>query len=211
MDKPIIKSARKAAGESTPGQLNESGLIDSMGWLVGVIRKPSPNFNARPAHAAVDLLVIHNISLPPEQFGGAYVDDFFLNQLDTDEHPYFRGIEHLQVSAHFFIRRDGQVVQFVSVLDRAWHAGQSEWLGLADCNNYSLGIELEGSDNSLFTELQYQQLVGLTQILRGQFPAITPERIVGHSDIAPGRKTDPGPGFDWLHYRSCLTKSDLHS
>jgi N-acetyl-anhydromuramoyl-L-alanine amidase len=175
--------------------------LNSFGWLTGVSCKPSPNFNSRPAGTEISLLVIHNISLPPGIFGGSAIEDFFLNRLNEDGHPYFREIITLRVSAHFLIKRDGEVIQFVSTLDRAWHAGQSEWLGKPDCNNYSLGIELEGCDDRPFTEKQYQKLAGLTTDLMSAYPSLTLERVVGHSDVAPDRKTDPGPEFDWLYYR----------
>lgn len=164
----------------------------------------SPNYDARPQNTEVDLLVIHNISLPPEEFGGAYIEQLFTNSLNPDEHPYFAEIAHLRVSSHLLIKRNGGLTQFVNLLDRAWHAGESSWCGRDGCNDYSIGIELEGSDNQKFTEQQYQSLCALTEILLESFPKISAERIVGHSDIAPGRKTDPGPFFDWDRYRSNL-------
>ncbi len=162
------------------------------GWVRGVRHCPSPNFNLRPQGDAVSLLVIHNISLPPGQFGTGKVQAFFQNRLDPNEHPYFEEIRHLTVSAHFLIERDGAITQFVSCHDRAWHAGVSCFDGREACNDFSLGIELEGTDTEPYTDAQYTALAGLTRLLRAAFPAITPERIQGHCDIAPERKTDPG-------------------
>ncbi len=173
------------------------------GWLSPVTRLPSPHHNARP-QGDVSLLVIHGISLPPGEFGGPWIGDLFLGRLDPEAHPYFAGIASLQVSAHCLIRRDGELVQFVSFDERAWHAGVSEFAGRAACNDFSIGIELEGTDTSGYTEAQYRQLVAVSRCLMLHYPDITPERIVGHSDIAPGRKTDPGTGFDWALYRAML-------
>lgn len=173
------------------------------GWCLGIAHCPSPNFNARPG-AEISLLVIHNISLPPAQFKTGKVQAFFQNRLDVTEHPYFSGIADLRVSAHFLIERDGEVTQFVSCLDRAWHAGVSSFGGRDGCNDFSIGIELEGTDDQPFTDAQYRALVTLTLQLRAAWPAITVKRITGHSDIAPTRKTDPGPCFDWARYRSAL-------
>jgi AmpD protein len=181
--------------------------IDEKGWLSNITCHPSPNFDQRPNPDDVDLLVIHNISLPPEQFGGPWISDFFCNQLDREQHPYFNEIADLKVSSHLLIRRDGQPIQFVSFLDRAWHAGTSCFQGREKCNDFSIGIELEGSDNQPFTEQQYQSLASITKKLMAYFPAITPERITGHSDIAPGRKTDPGPCFDWPHFKKLINQS----
>ncbi|MNE10162.1 1,6-anhydro-N-acetylmuramyl-L-alanine amidase AmpD [compost metagenome] len=148
--------------------------------------------------------MIHNISLPPAQFATGKVQAFFQNRLDITEHPYFEGIAQLRVSAHFLIERDGTLTQFVSCLERAWHAGVSRFAGREGCNDFSLGIELEGTDDLPFTDAQYQALSALTRQLQAAYPAITLERICGHSDIAPGRKTDPGPAFDWARYRAGL-------
>ncbi|MCF5630493.1 1,6-anhydro-N-acetylmuramyl-L-alanine amidase AmpD [Pseudomonas syringae] len=178
-------------------------LDSASGWCAGVQHCPSPNFNARP-DGEISLLVIHNISLPPAQFKTGKVQAFFQNRLDTTEHPYFAGIADLRVSAHFLIERDGDVIQFVSCLDRAWHAGVSSFDGREGCNDFSIGIELEGTDEQPFSEAQYHALIDLTLQLRKAFVAITPERICGHSDIAPGRKTDPGPCFDWAKFRAAL-------
>lgn len=178
-------------------------LDPSSGWCNGIQHCPSPNFNQRPL-GEVSLLVIHNISLPPGKFGKGKVQAFFQNRLDADEHPYFASIASLQVSAHFFIERDGAVTQFVSCNERAWHAGQSRFAERENCNDFSLGIELEGTDDLPFTAAQYAALIALTQQLQAAYPAITLARICGHSDIAPGRKTDPGPAFDWQRMRMAL-------
>lgn len=164
---------------------------------------PSPNCDARPG-AEISLLVIHAISLPPARFGGRYVEDLFLNRLDIHADPYFAGLAGLTVSAHLFINRHGGLTQFVRLGERAWHAGVSRFQGRERCNDFSIGIELEGCDSRPFTTRQYQRLAVLTRALLAACPAITPARIVGHQDIAPGRKTDPGPFFDWTHYRELL-------
>lgn len=164
------------------------------GWLDTAEHRESPNFGERPAGAAVSLVVVHNISLPPGEFGGDWVEDFFLNRLDPAAHPYFAEIADLQVSAHFYVRRDGHVVQFVGCDRRAWHAGRSTWCGRDNCNDYSVGIELEGCDEQAFTDAQYAALWRLIDALRQRYPIAA---IAGHSDIAPGRKSDPGPYFDW--------------
>lgn len=173
------------------------------GWCAEALHRPSPNCNVRPA-GEVSLLVIHNISLPPGQFGTGEVENLFLNRLDPQAHPYFAGIAHLQVSAHFLIARDGSLTQFVSCNERAWHAGVSCFAGREQCNDFSLGIELEGTDELPYSDAQYATLRELTRELMRIYPAITAERICGHSDIAPARKTDPGPAFDWARYRAAL-------
>lgn len=170
------------------------GAVDAQGWITGVRRLLSPNHDERPEGAAVELIVVHNISLPPEQFGGPGVEQLFSNTLDPGEHPYYATIADLRVSAHVFIRRDGEVIQFVPLGARAWHAGSSEWDGRSRCNDFSVGIELEGSDTQPFTTAQYGQLVRVIATIRARYPI---RAIAGHSDIAPGRKTDPGPCFDW--------------
>ncbi|MCO7611310.1 1,6-anhydro-N-acetylmuramyl-L-alanine amidase AmpD [Pseudomonas chlororaphis] len=182
-------------------------LDPATGWCHGVRHCPSVNFNERPT-GEISLLVIHNISLPPGQFGTGKVQEFFQNRLDVTEHPYFAGIADLRVSAHFLIERDGVVTQFVSCLDRAWHAGVSSFEGRDTCNDFSLGIELEGTDDLPFTEAQYRSLSALTEQLQAAYSAITTQRICGHSDIAPGRKTDPGRAFDWARYRAALEKGE---
>ncbi|MBB2495438.1 1,6-anhydro-N-acetylmuramyl-L-alanine amidase AmpD [Aquipseudomonas ullengensis] len=175
------------------------------GWCAGVQHCPSPNFNARPS-GEVSLLVIHNISLPPGQFGTGKVQQLFQNCLPGDEHPYFADIVHLRVSAHFLIERDGGVTQFVGCGERAWHAGVSRFDGREGCNDFSLGIELEGTDEQPFTDAQYSSLVALTRQLLQAYPELSVQRICGHSDIAPGRKTDPGPYFDWARMRAALSE-----
>jgi len=173
-------------------------------WLPNARQIVSPNTNDRPKKTQVSLLVIHNISLPPGEFGGGHIEDFFCNRLSL-EHPYFDTIGTLRVSAHLLIDRNGQVIQFAPFSRRAWHAGASIFDGHENCNDYSIGIELEGTDNIPYEAEQYAQLVKVTKLLMRAFPAITLERIVGHSDIAPVRKTDPGPSFDWAYYRQQLT------
>ena len=171
-------------------------LDSSTGWLQGVRHLASDNHNARPS-PEISLLVIHNISLPPGQFGTGMVEALFTNQLPIDAHPYFRDLEGLKVSAHFFISREGAITQFVSCKDRAWHAGISEFMHRKNCNDFSLGIELEGVDDQAYSDAQYQSLNQLVNELTKHYPLITPDRICGHSDIAPERKTDPGPAFIW--------------
>jgi AmpD protein len=175
-------------------------------WLDVVKHTPSPNFDARPTDCSIDLLVIHNISLPPGVFEGDDVEAFFLNQLHHSKHPFFEEIRELKVSSHLFIRRDGSAQQFVDLDNRAWHAGQSTWQGKERCNDFSIGIELEGTDDQTFTDAQYKTLIQLTLQIQQQYPDITNDRIVGHSDIAPDRKTDPGPHFDWSRYRQGLSQ-----
>lgn len=173
------------------------------GQLIGAKQIPSPNFNQRPAEVKIELVVIHNISLPPSQFGGGYIQQFFQNQLDSTQHPYFETIQDLKVSAHLLILRTGEVLQFVNFQQRAWHAGRSSYLGQQECNDYSIGIELEGSDDCAFETLQYQVLAQVVVSLQQAYPAIQ-QHVAGHSDIAPGRKTDPGPYFDWVKFRSLV-------
>ncbi|MCB1671500.1 MAG: 1,6-anhydro-N-acetylmuramyl-L-alanine amidase AmpD [Pseudomonadales bacterium] len=164
----------------------------------------SPNQSSRPDGVEISLLVIHNISLPPGEFGGGHVDELFCNCLDPERHPYFAEVASLQVSAHLLIDRAGTVTQYVPFDRKAWHAGQSCFQGRDNCNDYSIGIELEGTDELEYSDHQYAVLTAITGLLMNRFPAINLERIVGHSDIAPERKTDPGPGFDWQRYRKTL-------
>ncbi|HSJ81176.1 MAG TPA: 1,6-anhydro-N-acetylmuramyl-L-alanine amidase AmpD [Thiobacillus sp.] len=171
-----------------------SDALDAMGWLSAARRLPSPNCDARPQGMAIELVVIHNISLPPGVFDGDAVIDLFTNRLDWDAHPYYQEIRGLKVSAHFFIRRDGTLIQFVPCTLRAWHAGVSSWQERECCNDFSIGIELEGSDDLPFTEAQYATLTPLLRQLKQAYPI---RAVVGHSDIAAGRKTDPGPYFAW--------------
>jgi len=182
--------------------------LTSADWLEGVRRCPSPNCDERPADAIVDLLVIHSISLPPGEFGGDWIDDLFLNRLDPTAHPYFAEVHTHRVSAHLLIRRDGQRVQYVALGQRAWHAGVSCFEGRERCNDFSIGIELEGSDDTPYEPVQYTALAATIREIRRSYPAITPERIVGHCHIAPERKTDPGPSFEWAHLRYLLERQN---
>ncbi len=166
--------------------------------------RPCENWDERPAGAPVDLLVIHSISLPPGEFGGPWIDDLFMNRLDPAAHPYFRDIAELRVSAHLLIRRDGRLIQYVPLNRRAWHAGASNFCGRDCCNDFSIGIELEGSDELPFTDAQYATLAAATREIRRHYPQITLQRITGHANISPERKTDPGPCFDWSRYLASL-------
>lgn len=176
------------------------------GWHRGHRHSPSPNFGARPADAVIDLAIVHSISLPPGQYGGPEIEQLFTNQLDWAAHPYFEQIRGLEVSAHFLIRRDGECLQFVSVLDRAWHAGASSWRGRPQCNDYSVGIELEGLEGCTFEPEQYQALAGLLRDLQQHWPI---REAVGHEHVAPGRKQDPGAGFDWPTLRQATAGLSL--
>jgi len=175
--------------------MNNLYIID--GWLKQARVVKSPNFNQRPENTSINAIIIHGISLPPGQFGSSDIDDFFSNQLDVTKHPFYNQIADLQVSAHFLIRRDGEIVQYVSTNERAWHAGVSRLAGKENCNDFSIGIELEGTDDSAYELSQYKNLVAVIKCLIKEYPSITKERIVGHEHVAPGRKTDPGPLFDW--------------
>jgi len=170
------------------------------GWLVNERRVLSPHFDQRPEPQDISLLIIHYISLPPEQFGGGYIDDFFQGKLDPQAHPYFQEISPLRVSAHCLIERTGRITQYVNFADRAWHAGLSCFEGRDKCNDFAIGIELEGSNEQPFTDAQYLALQALTQEIMRAYPHITKERIVGHCDVSPGRKIDPGQYFDWQRY-----------
>ncbi len=182
------------------------GVDVKSGWLDGDVRLVlSPNADERAMGEVVDLLVIHGISLPPGDFGGPYIDALFTNSLDENLHPYFQEIAGLKVSSHLLVRRDGEVVQYVPFTKRAWHAGVSCFTGRERCNDFSIGIELEGGDDCPYEPIQYRRLAELSRLLMVAFPAITAQRITGHCDIAPGRKTDPGPYFDWFYFRSLLT------
>lgn len=174
-------------------------VVDDAEWWPQARRVPSPNFDQRPDGASIDLIVIHAISLPPDEFGSQAIIQLFTNVLDPQEHPYFGEIQHLRVSAHFLVRRHGELIQFVPCVRRAWHAGASIWRGRENCNDFSIGIELEGCDSMPFEDAQYETLNRLVSGLRHSYPI---DAVVGHSDIAPGRKTDPGPCFDWHRLRS---------
>jgi AmpD protein len=180
-------------------QINAAGYLEPA--LEPVTSIPSPNYDARPAGSVISLLVIHSISLPPDEFGGEGVIELFTNQLDPLAHPYYQSLRDFRVSSHFFIRRNGEIIQFVPCTMRAWHAGISCWQGRTHCNDYSIGIELEGSDNQPFEAIQYVRLTTLTRALLTAYPI---NNIVGHADIAPQRKTDPGPYFDWQGYQQAL-------
>ncbi|MEH6585395.1 MAG: 1,6-anhydro-N-acetylmuramyl-L-alanine amidase AmpD [Halioglobus sp.] len=185
------------------GITNDNDGIEA-GWLHGARRVPTENFEPRPPGARPELLVIHNISLPPGQFGGDCIERFFCNCLDWDEHPFFEEIRGVKVSAHVLIRRDGEVLQFVNFNDRAWHAGSSRYQGRENCNDFSIGVELEGTDELPYADAQYEALQSISLALFRAYPLINAEQVAGHSDIAPGRKTDPGPAFDWQRYRLAL-------
>ena len=173
-------------------------------WLEDVRHVPSPNCDERPSACEIELLVIHGISLPPEKYGGPHIDQLFTNTLDSEEHPYFAGIVDLRVSSHLLIDRKGKLTQYVPFNQRAWHAGKSEFRGREVCNDFSIGIELEGCDEQPYELVQYKMLAETVKVLRKSWPALEKDRIVGHSDIAPGRKTDPGPAFDWTHFFSLI-------
>jgi AmpD protein len=185
-----------------PRGATEVGL-SADGVLASATQIPSPNFDDRPAGWAIELLVVHNISLPPGQFGGSGIVDLFTNRLDPNAHPYYREIAGIKVSSHFLIRRDGELIQFVPCSRRAWHAGASQWRGRSRCNDFSIGVELEGADDADFADAQYATLAGLTRSLHRIYPIVD---CVGHSDIAtpPGRKSDPGPHFDWQRFRALV-------
>ena len=173
-------------------------------WLTDARRVLSPNCDDRPVGCEISLIVVHGISLPPGRYGGSCIDDFFSNRLDVDAHPYFGEIKDFKVSSHVLIRRDGELVQYVPFTGRAWHAGRSRYQDREACNDFAIGIELEGQDDEPYEEIQYRRLAELIQLLRGRFPGIGETDIVGHSDVAPGRKTDPGPAFDWSRLRRLL-------
>lgn len=193
---------------STSAMTIADGRLSSAKWLA------SPNYNARPSAIIIDTIVIHNISLPPDNFGACdanglhFVKALFTNQLDWNAHPYFQTIKGAEVSAHLFIERDGKITQFVNFDDRAWHAGKSSYLGRPDCNNYSIGIELEGSDFVPFTAVQYQTLSQIIKTLYQTYPK-TRRHLTGHSDIASGRKTDPGDYFDWAQLRKMIAQDSM--
>jgi N-acetyl-anhydromuramoyl-L-alanine amidase len=182
----------------------ETGLLEGINFI------PSPNCDDRPDHCDVNLLVIHNISLPPGQFGGSAIEQLFSNTLDCSADAFYESLVGLQVSAHLLIKRPGDVIQFVPFHFRAWHAGKSSFQGRQSCNDFSIGIELEGTDEIPYTAEQYLRLSQIATQIMKYYPHITVERIVGHASIAPGRKTDPGPAFDWAHFYNLLEKEVQH-
>jgi N-acetyl-anhydromuramoyl-L-alanine amidase len=182
----------------------DAELIIENGWLEGIARIESPNCDERPGGCAASLIVVHGISLPPGEFGGPWIDRLFTNTLPGDVHEYFEEIADKRVSAHVLIRRDGELRQYVPFTARAWHAGESTWCGRDACNDYSIGIELEGADDVPYTNPQYEVLTALVAALRRTYASLHDAEIVGHEHIAPGRKTDPGPAFDWQRFRSAL-------
>jgi len=206
--------------KKSPFKIKNVEILEiNKGWLQNVNHQPSPHFSLRDKNQEINLLVVHNISLPPRKFGGTHIIDFFQGKLNVDVDPYFEEIHQLKVSAHCLIDREGIITQFVSFNDKAWHAGVSSFQGKEQCNDFSIGIELEGADDIPYTKVQYQQLTSLTLSLGKYFPEIVKndlsvqqnhnierpfEHIVGHSDIAPGRKTDPGEVFDWQYLNQCL-------
>ncbi len=177
--------------------------LDS-GLMRGVRQIASPNFDARPAGVTADLIVVHGISLPPGEFGGPWVDRLFTNDLPPEAHPYFAKVAPMRVSSHLFIRRDGAITQYVKFTDRAWHAGPSSYQGRQACNDFSIGVELEGTDTLPYEPTQYQSLAQAIAALCAAYSTLTPARVAGHSDVAPGRKTDPGPAFDWALARAWI-------
>ena len=186
----------RAARRSLRLAIDAGGRARPARWI------PSPNHDARPVGTAPSLIVVHGISLPPGAFGGDGVIELFTNRLDATAHPYYATVATLRVSAHFFIRRDGELVQFVRCADRAWHAGVSTWRGRPRCNDFSVGVELEGTDDSPYTAAQYRRLASLARALARRYPGIA--ELAGHSDVAPGRKSDPGPAFDWARLAAML-------
>jgi N-acetyl-anhydromuramoyl-L-alanine amidase len=198
----MIKPMR---GRNISGAFDADGAIDvAAGLLRRATHVPSPNFDARPPHTVVDLIVVHGISLPPGQYGGPWIDCLFTNSLPTNEHPYFATIASLKVSTHLMIRRDGRCVQYVPFHERAWHAGQSNYRGRERCNDFSIGVELEGADDEPYEPAQYRALSEVITDLCAAYPSLSLDRVVGHSDIAPGRKTDPGVAFDWPRLNALL-------
>ncbi|MCW9047812.1 MAG: 1,6-anhydro-N-acetylmuramyl-L-alanine amidase AmpD [Gammaproteobacteria bacterium] len=179
---------------------NKSGL------LANALQISSENNDDRPNNESIRLIVVHNISLPPGEFGGPYISQLFTNQLNKTEHPYFADIYQLKVSSHLLIRRDGEIIQYVPFHKRAWHAGASSYCGIEGCNDFSIGIELEGTDDIPYEPVQYEKLANLFEELRQSYPDIDKNAITGHCDIAPGRKTDPGPAFDWDYLQKLITR-----
>ncbi len=192
--------------------MTTSGMIVRMaidtiesGWLTQARHLPSPNCDARPDGVVPSLIIVHGISLPPDEFGGPYIDQLFTNQLDWNAHPYFKQIEGMRVSSHVLIRRDGEVVQYVPFEHRAWHAGVSSYQGRERCNDFAIGIELEGADHLAYESAQYRELARVIAVLCRTYSSLSRERIAGHSEVAPGRKTDPGEAFDWPRLHAMLS------
>lgn len=183
---------------------SDFNIDQQTGLLSPAVYKLSPHCDERPSNTTIDLLVIHGISLPPNNFGGTAIEEFFCGTLDCSTHPYYLEIATLRVSSHLLIKRTGQVVQFVPFHQRAWHAGQSSFQNKTRCNDFSIGIELEGTDDIDYECIQYQQLAAIITCLQEAYKAVTNDRIVGHSDIAPGRKTDPGPAFNWRYLKGLI-------
>ena len=180
------------------------------GLMRGVTQIASPNCDARPPGVEADLIVVHGISLPPGEFGGPWIDRLFTNDLPLDAHPYFAEVGTLRVSSHLSVKRDGAITQYVKFTERAWHSGKSSFNGREACNDFSIGIELEGTDTLAYDAAQYHALAELIAALCTAYPRLSPDRVVGHSDISPGRKTDPGPAFDWPHARGLIAKASRH-
>jgi len=209
---PARQSRRKLAARGPAVQTAGMGkrrrtdfrVDPDSGRMAGARQVDSPNQDERPRGVEPELVVVHSISLPPARFGGPWIDRLFTNTLNPRAHPFFAGLDGLRVSAHLLIRRDGELVQYVPFHRRAWHAGKSSWQGRTACNDFSVGIELEGTDADAFTWAQYRRLAASIRSLCRTYPGLSPERLAGHSDIAPGRKTDPGPGFDWAKLHRLL-------
>lgn len=202
---PLMRTQRLKPRTGAFARTRKPRLAIDAAGIANVARQvPTPNRDARPAPCDISLVVVHGISLPPGQFGGSAIESLFTNGLDAGAHPYFASIAGLRVSAHFLVRRDGALIQFVPCGERAWHAGQSTWRGRARCNDFSIGIELEGCDDVPYAGAQYAMLARLVRALARRYPI---RDVVGHSDVAPGRKTDPGPAFDWARFRRLARRS----
>jgi N-acetyl-anhydromuramoyl-L-alanine amidase len=198
----IVAYATQEPSNTEKGQQLQVDLEN--GRMRGARQVASPNYDARPPGVAADLIVVHGISLPPGEFGGPWIDKLFMNSLPLDVHPYFAEIGELRVSSHLLVARDGALTQFVKFTDRAWHAGQSSYDGRPACNDFSIGVELEGVDTLDYEAAQYDTLAEVVAALCDAYPRLSTARVVGHSDISPGRKTDPGPAFDWERARRCI-------
>jgi AmpD protein len=197
-----MRRRQRPASSHAPG--SRFSIDPGTGLLEAARQVPSPNCDDRPAAAVPELIIVHGISLPPGEFGGPWIDGLFTNGLPRDAHPYFESIADLKVSSHLLIRRDGELVQYVPFHRRAWHAGASSWQGRERCNDFSIGIELEGTDHDPYESAQYAMLGRVIAVLCRTYPTLAPDRIAGHSDVAPGRKTDPGLAFDWPLLRALV-------